>query len=103
MGLLRWQDQTPCPLLEHFVETLALRFESWSFLCLRLMIRAGVILALRLDSSGIKKRRVQNRPPSDSKQECCRSVYEFKMSGFTSPDLFSAMVSIQEGLCLCNE
>lgn len=42
-------------LLEHFVETLALRLETWSFLCLRLMIRAGVILALRLDSSGIKK------------------------------------------------
>lgn len=55
MGLLRRQDQTRCPLLEHFVETLALRFESWSFLCLRLMIWAGVILALRLDSSGIKK------------------------------------------------
>lgn len=42
-------------LLEHFVETLALRLETWSFLCLRLMIWAGVILALRLDSSGIKK------------------------------------------------
>lgn len=55
VGLLRWQDQTLCPLLEHFVETLALRLDSQSFLCLRLMIWAGVILALRLDSSGMKE------------------------------------------------
>lgn len=31
------------------------RLESCSFLCFRAMILAGVILALRLDSSGIKK------------------------------------------------
>lgn len=100
MGLDGWQDQTRCPLLGCFVAAQTCQLESCFFLCLRVMILAGVILTLRLDSSG---RQVQNRPPSDSKQECCRSVYEFKMSVFASQDLFSAMVSIQEGLCPCNE
>lgn len=99
-GWLDGRNQTQCPPFGRFVVTQTCQLESCSFLCLRVMILTGVILTLRLDSSG---RQVQNRPPSDSKQECCRSVYEFKMSVFASQDLFSAMVSIQEGLCPCNE
>lgn len=55
MGLDGWQDQTRCPLLGHFVATLVCRLESCSFLHFGVMILAGVILTLRLDSSGIKK------------------------------------------------
>lgn len=57
MGLDWWQDQIWCPLLGCFVasDSSTARLESCSFLCFRVMILAGVILALRLDSSGIKK------------------------------------------------
>lgn len=55
MGLDGWQDQTRCPLLGRFVVTLVCRLDSCSFLRFGVMILAGVILTLRLDSSGIKK------------------------------------------------
>lgn len=99
MGLEGWQDQTRCPLLGHFVTTLVL-LDLSHVLCFRAMILTGVILALRLDSSGIKKGKFRTGHPQTLNKNAVARLMNSRCQ-FLHPEIYFLLWFLFKKGCAC--
>lgn len=76
------------------------RLESCSFLCFRVMILAGVILALRLDSSGIKKGKFRTGHPQTLNKNAVAWFMNSRCQ-FLHPEIYFLLWFLFKKGCVC--